>query len=89
MTTAWKWAVPIMLAALITAAANWPMSRVEVLEHRAKALEDTDAQTAARLAAIEELRVTAARMESKLDSLADEVRRAVTKLEESPKRKGK
>lgn len=95
MTTAWKWAIPVILTLALTVAANWPTSSVKVLEHRANALESRTTELEKQNAAIVELKVAVARIDAKLDAqfadmireldrLADQQAEALKRGEERP-----
>lgn len=79
------WALGLVGSLVLLVAGNCTSSRFELLEHRARALEtEQDVQAGA----VDALRITLARIEQKLDDVADRVERVERKLDE-PKGKRK
>lgn len=84
MTTAWKWAIPVLLVALITGVTTVPWARIDTLEYRARALELQRDQDVVELTAIRasivELKVAVGRVETKLETKLTDVVRQLDRL---------
>ncbi len=62
MSKVWTIALPIIVTIVLTIVASYPSGRVEVLEHKVRALDASDAKQDEKLEAINALKISLARM---------------------------